>query len=61
MMRNDVKVLALILIISVILRDTKGARVLWTTERTTEQGFVPNDGFVSNGVNVIKASAVVKS
>ena len=60
-MRNDVKVLVLILIMSVILRDTKGAWVLWTTEQTTVSGFVPNDGLVSNGVNVKKASAVVKS
>ena len=59
-MRNDVKVLVLILIISVILRDTKGARVMWTTERTTVSGFVPT-GFVPNGVNVTEASAVVKS
>ena len=54
-MRNDVKVLVLILIMSDILRDTKGARVLLTTERTTEPGFV------ADGDNVTKASGAVKS
>ena len=56
-MRNDVKVLVLILIMSVFLRDTKGARV---TERTTEPDFVADVDNVADLSKVTKASGTVK-